>query len=549
MLGNRSLNNFASRIKSVFTIERVPPSRTPTQLRPTKVHPATAVSLGSHLTYSAKINSQQNRQPEKSVFQMPAILVQKGPSEKSQITETATPPKVRAGGPEPTSNGNEAERPEKNSEWLLTLQAFNNFMDKSGCEKQYLSAVYKQLDSKAELFDFDPKKNRSLKCALGRKINAIKTGNSGPSNTSIPGIPSAGTFAYDRAKKLFALRPSDPNGDEVLLRTREELELHLMIENHLIAVGQSSADPIVSLTALPEAKTRQRAESAPRWANGAGYFSAAKMTAGGSPLREAEEPVREPEPTRQDGLQRPFEEERQWHFFSNHDVDIARFETDLHASGGIVQRIGGENNNCWMRSAWLSSFIQCNDPEGLKQRLFFELGDRLTENMPPRPGLSNNRLPTIGEQIDIVHQAVLDLRNGRLKEENSSAGPFRKDVDDAIAVLSQALLMKDLTEDGIQGKVAENRKTSIRNATIGSGMGDSDQIRIIMRKLGTDMVLVSPNTPCIELDVARESALNEVGAQQRSIKLLQKKRLLPALRHVGIHFELYTRGNLWHTSA
>ncbi|MBC7415487.1 MAG: hypothetical protein H7327_11210, partial [Herminiimonas sp.] len=89
----------------------------------------------------------------------------------------------------------------------------------------------------------------------------------------------------------------------------------------------------------------------------------------------------------------------------------------------------------------------------------------------------------------------------------------------------------------------------IRNATIGSGMGDSDQIRIIMRKLGTDMVLVSPNTPCIELDVARESALNEVGAQQRSIKLLQKKRLLPALRHVGIHFELYTRGNLWHTSA
>ena len=259
----------------------------------------------------------------------------------------------------------------------------------------------------------------------------------------------------------------------------------------------------------------------------------------------------------------------------NSGIDIANFITGLQSSGLERQHIGGENNNCWMRSAWLSSFIQCDDPARMKQRMREELGDRLIEKMPPRPqteGTPTDHFPTIAEQIEIIYNAILDFKAGRLQQTHENgAGPFRKNIDDAITVLSQALLMKNLKDDGLQGSAASARIASIDSATIYDGMGDTDQIRIIMRMLGFDMFVVSPENSYIEIGIAPGSELDNIapsapaanthdqtaskGVAQLivkdmhnppSIELLDAAgRKTPPMLQEGVHFELYTQRNLW----
>jgi hypothetical protein len=465
-----------------------------------------------------------------------------------------------------------------------TPEAINRFMDEAGYDKQYIGAVYRQLDPSADPFDLGPREPVALKNAFQQKLDAGNLTNSTTASSAASGITPSGTFTAD-GQELFYLRTSNTNSNEVLLRTREEIELHLMIENHFLAIEQDAAGSEVCAIQVALMEEPPPAQTNPVTAIATDFFRndggaldevpvhqnrlsasvperADPQVDSGSPLRSAQGSGRCIAYTKE-----------------NSGIDIDKFIAGLQSSGVARQHIGGENCNCWMRSTWLSSFIQCKDPQEMKKRLQQELSDRLIEKMPPRPqekGAPTDHFPSIADQIEIIYSAVLDFNSGRLEETHAKgAGPFRKDIDDAITVLSQAFLMKNLKDDGLQGDAASARITSIDDATIGDGMGDTDQIRIIMRMLGFDMFMISPENSYIEIGLAPESALDTIFSPARAaitncesasriaaqseandfgqiecVELFAAAgRTTPQMLQEDLHFELYTQNDIWCTRA
>ena len=269
-----------------------------------------------------------------------------------------------------------------------TPEAINRFMDDAGYDKQYISGVYRQLDPTADPFDLGPEEPIGLKNVFQQKLDADKLPDSKTSASGTSDITPTGTFTDD-GQEVFCLRTSNTNVNEVLLRTREEIELHLMIENHLLVIEQHAARaevfpiPVASVEEPPRADTgpvaTRETDSVRTDDNTAEELSvhenriSALMPERAEPQADWGSPARSAQGS---GRCVAYTKE-------NSGIDIAKFITGLQSSGVERQHIGGENNNCWMRSAWLSSFIQCDDPARMKQRMREELGDRLIEKMPP----------------------------------------------------------------------------------------------------------------------------------------------------------------------
>ena len=486
-------------------------------------------------------------------------------------------------GGEALFNGHEAAEPQKpiqashikvseNPPKLCpTPWAIVDFMDQAGYQKQYIGAVYEQLDRSGRLFDLDPEKATALQHSAHQKITDIEHDNHGDVAISTPAITKTGKFTDD-GQELFLLKTAVTNSDEAVLRTREEIALHLMIENHLIAIGQSNADSDVFEIALPQVKGHIPVAVRLEPADVTGSVSTDGMETDESNTHVTIWPGSN------SGRHDPHGHIGQpaggnARTFATIDKNFTdTFFGNVKSSGAKLQTIGGENFNCWMRAAWLSTFIQCSNPDDMKHRLLQELDDRLTEKMPSRPQSEDaptHELPTIAKRIDIIHRAVRDFKQGRLSTVNTHEGPFSKDVDDAITVVSQALLMKDLNDlPPLSDSAFKIKKDNISRATIGNYMGNTEQICTIMCKLGVDMIAVSPRNGYLETYIAPESDLNylrvpapephnddrESSTGERTysaeqLELIKAVLPKPMLHHEGAHFQVYARGNLWRTGA
>lgn len=462
-----------------------------------------------------------------------------------------------------------------------TPEAINRFMDEAGYDKQYIGAVYKQLDPTADPFDLGPEVSVGLKNVFQQKLDADKIPDSKTSAAASAEITPTGTFTDD-AQELFYLRTSNTNVNEVLLRTREEIELHLMIENHLRVIGEPETNADVVTEEISQAEQCQPDEISLPSASASAPVRTEQNAEGDYQPHETRGPLGEPERAKpQDDVRQPSSRNVRCLQYTNDwpSINVNKLIADLGLSGVKIQKMGGENNNCWMRAAWLSSFIQCNDPGKLKQRLLDELNENLHEKNHPRPkpdSASTEGLPTIAEQINIIHNAILDFKNGRLEETHAkNAGPFKKAIDDAITVVSQALLLKDLKDKAPLNETIFNKaKQEIDGATTGNQMGSTEMIHIIMRTLGADMFVASLGCGIIEIGTAPDSALNEIDAPTAnptacgqtstskgyesthegvdyppSTKVLEAARPLPALIHQNQHFDLYVPENLWRGRA
>ena len=532
---------------------------------------------------------------------------------------------------------------------VSTVSGMNEFMDAGGYEKQYIAAIYKKLEPASKMFASTLESEQALDRSIAQKLASIESGQF--DSTVIRKLTSTTTETFNNEKESsYLLLTRNGETTQELTRTKDEIELHLLIENHLIAIGQASEDAdafalagqyvkadvhkapfkvpkdsvpkgatvlVTEAKAVAQESSRQVRDAGKPFgrqepsqlqapgqdstsgSGGLGFFpnhvvadvhkapskvpksttapvTVAKAVAQQSSIqvRDAGKPVARQERSQlQTRSQASAWGSGGFRFFPNDVVNVTKFTNNLLASGARIQNIGGGNCNCWMRAAWMSSFIQCKNPDYMKQLLMDELKTQLHEKVHPRkkpPADAVDQLPTIADQIDILHAAVVNFRKGKLQEVHSSSSPFKKDVDDAITVLSRALLIKDLEDDRLEGTVATRKRKQIDDSTIGPEMGDTDQIRIIMRKLGVDTIVTSLQTNCTEIDLASEHILNQIDLQLSTAYannlapmletnhvpadhalqyagLREAAQTIPVLRHSGSHFELYTYGCIWRT--
>ena len=550
---------------------------------------------------------------------------------------------------------------ENTSELLPTPEALSRFMDERGYEKQFIGAVYRRLDPSTDLFGLDPFKAINLENALDQKFTAIEAGEPVTTSNAVPAIYRTPKLTDD-GQPLFLFKTPNASTSDLVLRTQEEIELHLLIENHLIAIGQPSADPRVFAFAIPDAKSDQSMQPGPiitadptivtgvESTSEAAPFDTNKIRAGNRPNINSEQvdqstavhvglalpanrqPLQPasamnadashvagagstsnttpPDANKTSGSatlssiseqlnqsmaiqlataatasSRSNEVQRfaQLQYSQSDAADLIQFLSARIAAGRLrTEHVGGERNNCWIRSFWLAAFDDSSSPEKIKRRLSDRLSDRKLErishysrtiqteedDVPIADDIklaalnsverqTNSSALTLEQNIDIIYQAACDWKNRRLIKHQTYAGPFSESIDHAITVVSRALLLKDMDEMQLRPRERTTLAIEIINATTGDEMGESNYIAELARAIGIDMVVCDENG-AVDIATIPGSALNEVvnpshagSANGRQIpdpnELLETALALnlTVLALQNKHYEPYLHGSGW----
>ena len=382
------------------------------------------------------------------------------------------------------------------------------------------------------------------------------------------------------------------NNNQCVTRTREETELHILLQSHLRqfdVTGHADGDAL-DISSLRASQTAQRdavrnsarnlpqspgpnvdavvqperarvmlGTDAPRGDSTSADSRSMVSLVQSSPTIDRVVPDVEPV-----GFVPPVKHQpddysaRQHCVFSSKAIDMHDLDTMLCGASHLVKEIAGANSDCWWRCAWASAIQQHHsDPALFEQTLRASLGHDLEAELEAE--IAQARQMADSCRSGGMHEILtgMELANKRADFECPSRLklPGTEDLDgaageEALRKLTDALMSKAGVPDDVRA-----------SAVYGDGMGEDRMVSLLMHLLGANCVIysrpwrsagkwdvdASTLTIC-PVDGGRLSALEyDENRTACSENVINELDTIPALINRGAHYNLcYPRHAIWH---